>query len=461
MRASIPALYGFLLFATIEFASAQVLYVPGAGINNVPAIVDPDTKTITGFLQSGENSYKMAVGPGGSRGYIANLFDRTVEVIDLNSDTRIATLLTASVPYYLVLDNSGAHAYVGLASYVQVVDTSTNAITGEIDPFGPVHSLAVSRTLPRLYIGLPGRVAVVDTTTNSIISSINTIPTNLLAVAMVPSPDDSKLYVLGRDEVNESIGFLMTVDLNLGVVTRSLPLGGYLPWDMAITPDGSRIYISFEGPYNGFTGTLSALDTASGSLIGTVPVFGYAGEMALAPVGRDLYLAVNEALANVVDVIDTTTLTITTRMLMMGGALDLAFAIPPTYEAEAPGNVLTGKARVVPCPNCSGGLAVAGVAEPGFGPTGGSLTFNNVAAAAGPQAKLSIYYQHNERSAVRAAVTVNGVTTILGFPPIPPGTTGFSKVFFTIPGQAIGTITITGVQGTSASSLTIDRVTVQ
>src|SRR6476660_5691691 len=47
------ALLFLLSSAGIESASAQILYVPGGGVNNLPAIVDPASKSIVGFLQSG------------------------------------------------------------------------------------------------------------------------------------------------------------------------------------------------------------------------------------------------------------------------------------------------------------------------------------------------------------------------------------------------------------------------
>ena len=112
-------------------------------------------------------------------------------------------------------------------------------------------------------------------------------------------------------------------------------------------------------------------------------------------------------------------------------------------------------------PPCERPEPVAGVAEPGSGPTGGSLTFVNIAGVPQPQAELSIYYQHSQSVPITAAVTVNGVTTVLNFPPVPLGATGPSRIALTIPGQTISTVKITGVQGTSSSSLTIDSVTVQ
>ena len=140
----------------------------------------------------------------------------------------------------------------------------------------------------------------------------------------------------------------------------------------------------------------------------------------------------------------------------------MAFPIPviTTYEAEAPRNVLAGKAAIVACSTCSGLAAVAGVAAPGSGNTGGSLTFTNVAGNGQTQASLTIYYQPVGHTPIPATITVNGTATTVNFPALPGGASQ-GRLVLTVPGQQIGTVTITGSQSSASSSLTIDRITVQ
>jgi YVTN family beta-propeller protein len=451
-----------------ESAFAQTLYVPGGGINNLPAIVDTGSKSIVGFLQSGGYAQFMAISPDGSRAYITDPFHLVLAVVDLATDTRIATIPTVGYPSRVVLSNDGTRAYliasnagVGPFYSVLVIDTGTNTVVAQVALPVAGANLAISRTSPRLYVGTFGGVLTIDTTTNSIVNSM-AVP-NLLVLGIVPSSDGSKLYLIGRDDANSSVGYVLTLDLGLGTVTVLAPLG-FGPADLVMTPDGSRLYASYQGPPSAFTGALVAVDVASGGVIGTVPLYGYVGEIGLAPAGNEVWVAVNDPLSNAVEIINPTTLAVTARITgFWGGAHDLVWAPTPpvNYEAEASGNILAGKARVVSCAVCSGGAAVAGVAEPGSGPTGGSLTFVNIAGVPQPQAELSIYYQHSQSVPITAAVTVNGVTTVLNFPPVPLGANGPSRIALTIPGQTISTVKITGVQGTSSSSLTIDSVTVQ
>lgn len=71
-----------------------------------------------------------------------------------------------------------------------------------------------------------------------------------------------------------------------------------------------------------------------------------------------------------------------------------------TYEAEAPGNTLTGGTQVVECRRCSGGARVTGL---GFG---GSLTFAGVLAESSGTAQVAVTYFAAE--ARTASISLNG-----------------------------------------------------
>jgi hypothetical protein len=140
----------------------------------------------------------------------------------------------------------------------------------------------------------------------------------------------------------------------------------------------------------------------------------------------------------------------------------MAFATSPgvTYEAEAAGNILAGKAAVAYCSYCSGLAAVAGVAAPGSGNSGGTLTFTNIAGNGQPEATLSIYYQPVGHTPIPATVTVNGTPITVTFPALSTGA-GQGRLVLTVPGEQIGTVSITGSQSSSSSAVTIDRITIR
>ena len=461
MRSLTPGAILSLCLIVAGSAPAQTsLYVTGGGINNLLAVVDPASKSITGFLQSPGNTSRMAVTPGGSRAYFTDPFDMLVTVVDLATDTRLAAIPTAGIPVDVALNYDGTRVYVSLLNSLQVIDTGTNTVIGQIPIPASVTSIAASVASPRVYVGGSTGFWVIDTTTDSIISSIPVL--NMTILAIRPSPDGSRAYLCGRDDANGFMGYLMTVDLGAGMVTGSIAVGSY-PSQLALTPDGSRVYVSLQGAPGAFAGALVAVDIASGQVIGAVSLPGYGGAVAVEPGGTEVYVAVGGASRYEVDTISTATNAVSGQITGFWALYDLVFVASrpiANYEAEATSSALTGKARVVTCSVCSSGAAVTGVGEPGSGPTGGALTITNVSSVGQVQADLSVYYQHTERAPITAAVIVNSVTHVVRFPPVESGASP-SRLVLIVPGQNINTVTITGVQGTPSSSLTIDRVTLQ
>ncbi len=76
-----------------------------------------------------------------------------------------------------------------------------------------------------------------------------------------------------------------------------------------------------------------------------------------------------------------------------------------SYEAEAPGNTLTGAARVADCATCSGGTCV------GFIGHASTLQFNNVWQKAAGKYTLTVYYVYGNKGSHRNLhITVNGAS---------------------------------------------------
>ncbi len=84
--------------------------------------------------------------------------------------------------------------------------------------------------------------------------------------------------------------------------------------------------------------------------------------------------------------------------------------LPQSYEAEAPGNVLTGSAWIQDYPGASGGQIIRNIGNWG-GTTGpGTLTFPKVMAPADGVYVLTFFYVHLDNVANRTAViTIGGV----------------------------------------------------
>jgi YVTN family beta-propeller protein len=300
---------------------------------------------------------------------------------------------------------------------------------------------------------------ILDSTAISILSTVP-VPMSLTVVSISASPDGARLYLCGRDDLNGFAGYLLIFDVSSSTFTAPMPLGVY-PGHSDLSPDGSRLYVSMAGAINAFSGALVVIDTASGKVIASVPVPGYGNAIAVQPDGKAVYMSVN-GIGYYIDAFRTSDLQLMGQITdLWSGVNAMAFAqYGVSHEAEAAGNTLAGKASVIACSTCSGQAAVAGIAAPGSGNTGGTLTFNNIAGNGEPQASILIYYQPVGHTPVPATVTVNGVARTVNFPALPSGASQ-GLVALTAPGEAIGTVVITGSQGSSSSSLIIDRIAIQ
>jgi len=261
---------------------------------------------------------------------------RALVVVDLATGTRLATVNTPPFPFLVAINNRGSRVYTDIADTLQVVDTTTYAITGQIVLPGKLSSLTAAYNSARLFAGGNSWLSVIDTDTN-IATALPYFP-NRFPIAMALSPDESRLYLLGRDDASGYAGYLLTLDANSGALLNSIPVGAY-PERLAITPDGSRAYLSLLGVPGAFSGALVGVDLASNQVIATVPVPGYGGVVAAAPGGSEVYLGVSETQAYKVYVVSTATHAITNQIAgFLGVPNDLIFAVPrhnPIADASA------------------------------------------------------------------------------------------------------------------------------
>jgi DNA-binding beta-propeller fold protein YncE len=297
MRTIVVCLYTFA--ASILSGQTQ-LYVTGAGLNNLPGLVNPTTDALSRILSSGGNSVYLAVSAKGTRAYYVDRYNVDVAVVDPETDSRLATIPMPSAPGPITLAPDEAHAYVGLDSFLAVIDTKTNPLIGQIAVGGPAFSLAASKTAPRIYMGSIGVLNIIDTAANALIESV-LLPVNLNVVAISPSPDGSRVYLCARDDnAGGGAGYLLTFDLSSSTFTGTVALGRPNPVQSDVTPDGSRLYVSVGDVTGTPSGALIAIDTASGQAVANVHVPGYAGAVAVKPDGTALYMQVNEAAADTI-----------------------------------------------------------------------------------------------------------------------------------------------------------------
>jgi YVTN family beta-propeller protein len=125
-----------------------------------------------------------------------------VSVIDLVSNTVIATIPVAFRPLDLAITPDGTRVY-GLgspgSSTVSIIDTATNTVIGAIPVGFNLYSITIAPDGTRAYaLSSPGQtIAVIDTSSNTVVDTITSLscPANM-AIAITPlipkTKDDCK-----------------------------------------------------------------------------------------------------------------------------------------------------------------------------------------------------------------------------------------------------------------------------
>lgn len=322
---------------------AQALALdPDIDVGQVP---DWDDPVAPATIDVGTLPVAVAFNASGTRAYVANnryseigyVEPASVSVIDTAANAVIATVeLAGEFPGGLAVSPDGTRVYVSMGDRhgVLVIDTTTNAVVGEIETGGFPLGIAMSPDGTRVYVGGDETVSAIDVASNTVVGSF--------AVGDGPhhfavSPDGRFVYV-GRSRSH----LVSVIDTQTGTVS-TLPNVGSYPYGVAISPDGTTLYVitSYE------LGAIAVIDTATRAIVDTVVVGGSPMGVAVSPDGSTVY-AVDHSLDGdgTVWVFDTATATLADSVF--AGEGPTAVAVSPDGSWILVTNYWDGTASVIP-----------------------------------------------------------------------------------------------------------------
>ena len=290
----------------------------GGGVS----VLDTATNAVTTTLidSTGDSPYGVGVAFDGTRGYVTNVRDDTLTVIDTPTNTVDAAVPVGDGPAGVVVSPSGGHVYVSnyLAGTVSVVDAATLATTETIPVGANADGIAITPDGKRLYVAHdvvgPGTVSVVDTTTNTEVADI---PTGNTPTALAVTPDGAKLVVVNKFSNNVAV-----VDTASNAVLGTIPVS-FIPHGIAISPDGGRAYVTNSEGHSLSVVNLNAMTPLAQIPVGSRPI-----SVALTPDGTKAY--VTNFNSGTVSIVDTTTLTTATTIPVGVNPVGIAIhAVPP------------------------------------------------------------------------------------------------------------------------------------
>jgi YVTN family beta-propeller protein len=305
----------------LQAATVRIVQTNAAGDSVM--LIDPATNKVVGEIGGIEVNHGAAPAPDGSRLYVTNEAESTLDVADLKTLKVIKHIPLTNHPNNVAVSKDGKRVYCAIvagAGAVDVIDTATLTRVKSIRTEGGIHNVYVTPDGKFIVAGsIPGRkISVIDQKTEEILW---TAPTRdgVRPMAFETNADGSTKRIFAQlsnfngfvsvdfathaingdyklpevsaaERVTEGLqgapahGLAVTSDgktmcvlskMNTRIYFYSLPdlklLGeakvGHHPDWVTLTPDGKRAYVANAG-----SNSVSVIDVATHQEIATIPV---------------------------------------------------------------------------------------------------------------------------------------------------------------------------------------------
>ncbi|MGV0716075.1 Ig-like domain-containing protein [Mycolicibacterium sp. XJ662] len=262
------------------------LYVArGEGGSDTIGVIDTATNREVAAITGLRDASGMVFSPDGKRLYVANTFalKRYVSVIDTATNKEIATIEEGVFPSgSMAISADGTRLYVSNAARnnVNVIDTSTNKVTGNIAVNGSVY---FNPDHTRLYVVGRSTVSILDPATHAVTSTFD-MPPRFTNIAF--SPDGTRIYV-GNQHHD-----VVALDAVTGKVLGAVNTGGP-PAAVAASPDGKRVYATSSN-FRGIKPKLTVIDTATFKAVTTIPMDWYPVALSITPDSKKVYVSISK-----------------------------------------------------------------------------------------------------------------------------------------------------------------------
>jgi len=283
----------------------------GSHIKGSVSVIDLATNTVVATVPVGEYPQGVAVNPAGTAVYVANSDSNEVTVIDTATHAT-TTIPVGDNPVGIAVHPNGRRIYVAncdeTVDTVWVIDRATSAIIDKIPCGAGSIGFAVHPDGSVVYVSnvMGGTVAVLDTKTHQVVDTIELAPTaddagwGSFPVPMVFHPDGTHLYVANR------LGSTLWV---INTATHEHIARSFVNdhCGIAINPAGTVLYLpDYDAWPEPPTGTkMDVIDARTLERITTIEGLTGPLEVSVHPEGTRFYVTNNAG--NTVSVFDATT----------------------------------------------------------------------------------------------------------------------------------------------------------
>jgi YVTN family beta-propeller protein len=299
--------------------TVRIIQTNSAGDN--VHIIDPATNKIVGVIEGIEVNHGAAAAPDGSRYYISNEAESTLDVVDAKTLRVTGNIPLTAHPNNVSISRDGRHVYVAISAApgcVDVIDTTSMQKVKSIPIKGAVHNTFVTPDGRYVVAGsIAGKVlTVIDSKTEEPAWSLN-FENGVRPIAFEKNPDGStgRMFV----QISELHGFAVVdfaarKEVNRivlpdvpGAVKNTEGVQGSPSHGIGISPDGKTLWATSK-----WYGYVFAYAMPDLKLLGGVPVGEDPDWLTFTPDSKSMYVAC--AGSNFVAVVDVAARKVVTRI---------------------------------------------------------------------------------------------------------------------------------------------------
>lgn len=306
VKTNLSLLIGYL-FIVVFFSSPTLgqhyAYISntgvyGDGVNDDLSIIDLGSNTVIATIPVGDGPQGVAINPAGTAVYVANTTSNEFTVIDAITHTA-TTLPAGSGPGGVAVHPDGSRIYLahmdfptGEMSNVSVIDRATNTIIDEIFCGRGSIGVSVHPNGKVAYVtnASEGSIAVFDTDTHEVIDTIVLEAAGenepCVPVPLAIHPEGTYVYAANR------IGPTLWA-INTATHETTARAFGHQHVGMAVNPAGTVLYLPDfydEDPNLPPHGTMDVIDAETLDLITTIDGLNLPLDVSVHPDGTRLYI---------------------------------------------------------------------------------------------------------------------------------------------------------------------------
>jgi YVTN family beta-propeller protein len=308
---------GLLLALPLAASSVRIIQTNSAGDD--VSIIDPSTNKVVGTIHGIEVNHGAASAPDGSRYYISNEAESTLDVVDQKTLKVTRKIPLSGHPNNIAIGKDGKRVYVSIArkpGAVDVIDTTSLEKVKTIAVNGAVHNTYVTPDGKWVVSGsIPSKtITVIDAKTEEPVWSL-TMDLGIRPMTFSTNPDGSTKWIFVQ--LSDFSGFAVVDFATHKEVNRitiaDMPgrtpflVGGNASHGMAVTADGKTLVVN-----SGRNSALFMYSLPDLKLIGSADVGRAPDWVTLTPDGKRAYVA--NAASNSVSVVDVKAMKEITRI---------------------------------------------------------------------------------------------------------------------------------------------------